>query len=220
MAEIDPKDERQRLARVYSEVNEGELEQLAQHAWTLTQPAREALREQIAKRGLPFVLVESPTHPMYEALVTIRCFRDIPDALLAKSILESAEIECFLADDNIVWLDWFWSNAVGGVKLSVPEEDVVSSNELLDQAPLESFIVPGIGEYKQPRCPNCESFDVWYRELIKRMAYLSLFGTWLVGFIPPIPLRRHGWKCHSCGHGWEDPRDGDASMGDASPKSA
>ena len=50
-------------------------------------------------------------------LVTIRQFRDLPEALLAKGSLESAGIACFLADENMVRLDWFISNFVGGVKL-------------------------------------------------------------------------------------------------------
>ena len=39
--------------------------------------------------------------------VTIRAFRDLPEALLAKGSLESAGIDCFLVDDNMVRLDWF-----------------------------------------------------------------------------------------------------------------
>src|SRR6202020_2478284 len=37
-------------------------------------------------------------------LVTVRKFRDLPEALLAKGSLESAGIECFLADENLVRL--------------------------------------------------------------------------------------------------------------------
>ena len=51
-------------------------------------------------------------------LVSIRQFRDLPEALLAKGCLESAGIECFFRDDNLVRLDWFISNFIGGIKLS------------------------------------------------------------------------------------------------------
>lgn len=44
--------------------------------------------------------------------VLLRQFRDLPDALVVKSILDSAGIECLLGDENIVRLDWFWSNLV------------------------------------------------------------------------------------------------------------
>ncbi len=34
------------------------------------------------------------------ALVTVQTFRTLPEAMLAKAMLESAGIDCFLADDN------------------------------------------------------------------------------------------------------------------------
>jgi len=57
----------------------------------------------------------------------------LPEALLARSILESAGIECFLGDQNIIRMDWFLSNALGGVKLRVREEDVAEADALLGQ---------------------------------------------------------------------------------------
>jgi hypothetical protein len=56
--------------------------------------------------------------------VMIRRYRDLPEAAIAKSVLDSAAIDCFLADDNLVRLDWFYSNLIGGIKLLVPEKDV------------------------------------------------------------------------------------------------
>ena len=52
-------------------------------------------------------------------LVTIRNFRDLHEALLAKGSLESSGIESFLADENMVHMDWLISNLLGGVKLKV-----------------------------------------------------------------------------------------------------
>ena len=47
----------------------------------------------------------------------------MPERVLAKSMLDSAGIESFLGDENLVRLDWFYSNLVGGIKLMVREED-------------------------------------------------------------------------------------------------
>jgi len=44
-------------------------------------------------------------------MVTVRQFRDLPEALLARDSLVSAGIEAELADDNMVRMDWFISNA-------------------------------------------------------------------------------------------------------------
>jgi hypothetical protein len=68
----------------------------------------------------------------------IRQYLNVPEALLAKSILDSAGIQCFLGDQNIIRLDWFLSNALGGVKLLVKDEDAVAADELLNQHAPES----------------------------------------------------------------------------------
>ena len=134
----------------------------------------------------------------FEKLVTIRKFRDLPEALLAKGVLESAGIECNLLDDNMVRLDWFWSNLIGGMRLQVLPEEVDSANAILDQPIPENFDVPGVGDYPQPRCPKCESLDVGYQELYAPVAYLSAY----VGV--PIPMERRAWRCHACHAEWED----------------
>ncbi|HTR46359.1 MAG TPA: hypothetical protein VMM16_03095 [Verrucomicrobiae bacterium] len=204
MTDQNPGRERQRLAELYAGMADGELEKLAGEAATLSDVAREALRLETSRRGLAVVLQESmrvdapPPGP-----VTLRRFRDLPDALLAKSILDSAAIECFLADENTIRMNWLWSDLLGGVKLWVRPGDVDAA-ELLDQDYVEVFIVDGVGEYKQPRCPNCQSFAVSYRGLIKQLAYASILGTWLTGIVPPLRIHRRGWDCHACGHAWGD----------------
>ena len=59
---------------------------------------------------------DPPHRPDPLDIVVLRRFRDIPAALVAKTILDSAEIECFLVDLNTVRMDWLYSNAIGGVK--------------------------------------------------------------------------------------------------------
>lgn len=66
-------------------------------------------------------------------LVTIRQFGDISEALLAKGCLESAGIECFLADENIARLEWPLSR---GMRLQVSPTDAEAALELLNSAPL------------------------------------------------------------------------------------
>ena len=203
--QTDPQNERERLTAHYAQMSDGQLEDLAHSAADLTVLAREALQREIDNRKLGVVLdLSSDTLGSPSSLVTVRSFRDVSQAYLGWSVLESTGIECFLIDENIVRMDWFLSNAVGGVKLRLREEDAMAAIELLDQSPVETFDVEGVGEYQQPRCPNCNSLDIADRELIKPVAYGSLAGGWLVGIVPPIPLRRIGWKCHACRHAWEE----------------
>jgi hypothetical protein len=130
--------------------------------------------------------------------VMIRRFRDLPEASIAKSILDSVGIENYLADDNLVRLDWFYSNLIGGIKLYVHQQDVEEANNLLNQGVPEKFEVDTPGEYEQPRCPKCQSFEVSLDGLDRPPTYAALFVSF------PIPFTNKGWKCHSCGHSWKE----------------
>lgn len=128
----------------------------------------------------------------------IRRFRDLPDALFFDSILDSAAIESFLADENTIRMDWFWSNFLGGIKLCVRKSDADEVLSLLDQPILERFNVEGIGEFQQPRCPHCKSLEVSFQGLNKAVDYTRV----LLG--GPRPLHRSLWECDSCGHQWPE----------------
>jgi hypothetical protein len=119
-----------------------------------------------------------------QQLIELRQFRDLPEALLAKSVPESAGIECFLGDETMVRMDWLWSNLLGGVKLWVRQTDADAATDLLNQSIPEGFEVEGVGEYKQPRCPHCQSVDVSFEAMNKPVAY----GSFFLGV--PFPLRR------------------------------
>jgi Putative prokaryotic signal transducing protein len=75
----------------------------------------------------------------FRELVTIRKFRDLPEALLAQGRLESSGIQAFLFDDNMVRMDWLISNMLGGVKLKVEEANVEIAEEILSQEITEDF---------------------------------------------------------------------------------
>jgi hypothetical protein len=202
MGRVDAEQERQRLAALYSEMTEEQLRNVADAA-RLTDEALQALNGEITRRKLDIPISVSP--PGTEGvelreLVTIRRFRGFPEAVLARGMLDSAGAESFLADDNIVRMDWFWSNGVGGIKLQVDRDNVEAAIEVLERPIPESFEIDGIGKFRQPRCPKCESVDTTFEELKlnKLIAYTSAY----LGV--PIPLHRKSWKCRACGHEWEN----------------
>lgn len=207
VAKIDSEKERQRLTALYAGMQEPELAEIAADAQSLTEIAREILRADMSRRGMtPPPETTAPTiidanKSELPKPVIIGRYRDLPEASVAKSILDSAGIESFLIDDNLVRLDWFYSNLVGGIKLVVREEDTEAASKFLDQIVPEKFDVDNVGEYQQPHCPNCHSFDLSYDGLNKPPTYAALF----LGL--PIPITEKGWKCHACGHAWNDDAD-------------
>ncbi len=152
MAEIDPEQERRRLQEYYSRLTDGELERLSADASDLTDTARQSLTQEKLRRGhigadiQSYESGESTEQPEFRRLQTIRQFRDLPEALLAKGCLESAGIEAFLADDNMVRLDWFISNLIGGIKLKVKPEDSAAAIAILEQPIPESSAVDDVEE--------------------------------------------------------------------------
>lgn len=140
------------------------------------------------------------TDPQYEneRFLVLRRFRDLPDALLFNSILDSADIECFLADENTIRMDWLWSNLLGGIKLCVRKLDADAASSLLEQSVPDVFEVGAVGEYQQPRCPKCRSLEVSFQGLNKAVDYTSaLLGG-------PRPLHRSLWGCDACGRQWPE----------------
>jgi Putative prokaryotic signal transducing protein len=196
-----PEDERRRLSKLYGDMSEGELREVAEEAPRLTEVARQMLAEVIARRGLDIRLADSIPFDEVELqeLVTVRTFRDLPEALLAKGALEAAGIECHLADENMVRLNWFISGALGAIKLRVKKEDVQEAQAVLEEPIPETFEVEGIGAVEQPRCPRCGSLDIAHQSgLDKRFALPAL---WVGGI--PIPVTQNDWKCQSCGAEWQ-----------------
>jgi Putative prokaryotic signal transducing protein len=197
---INGQRERQLLAANYASMTDEELQRLARNAESLTELAWDVLEDEMDRRHLECTdLAPEPRQEMeMRELITIRQFRDLPEALLAKGSLESAGIECFLADENLVRLDWFISNFIGGIKLKVRAPDAANAQKLLDEPILEGLYVQGIGLYEQPRCPKCQSLDVNFQELDRPIAYMTAF------LHVPMPVQRSGWHCHACNAVWED----------------
>jgi hypothetical protein len=194
-----PEQERLRISGVYSAMSDEELGQIAESGDELSVTAQEAFRAEVARRGLTMAIAPPRGEDVFEfnETVTLRQFRDLPEALLAKGSLESAGIQAYLVDDNMIRMDWFISNLLGGIKLKVRPEDAEAASEILNQPIPEMLDVEGVGNFEQPKCPRCHSLDVSDEELDKPVAYLTAYAG------VPVPVHKKGWTCHSCGNQWE-----------------
>lgn len=136
---------------------------------------------------------------MVDEIVTLWRYRDLPEALVSRSKLEFYGIECFLADENVIRLNWFWSNAIGRLRLQLLEGDAQTALDILGEEIPPSFSAEEIGEeYIQPKCPNCQSLDVSFEEYSK----VSLAIFWCLSL--PLPIHKNRWHCEDCRHQWRE----------------
>ena len=129
---------------------------------------------------------------MHEVLVTIATYAAAADAYIAKGILESAGITCFIFDEN---MSFVYSNAVGGIKLKIPSSQRFLAKEILKQT---GESIPEEDYKKVYECPQCGSSEVEFK---KSSIIISLLASLLsVLHIPPV---KNKLKCKMCGFNWE-----------------
>ncbi len=74
---------------------------------------------------------------MHEDRVTVAVFHSQPEFLLARTRLESADIECFAYDENMLRIGGWHSHVLGGIKLQVRQSEAQDALVILHQtAPL------------------------------------------------------------------------------------
>jgi len=201
VATTDPDEERKRLEDLYAGMADEELDKLLDTADELTDLAREALKAEIEHRGghVEFEYEEAAEEPQHPDLVTIAEFQDVQEAMFACGMLKSAGIQSFLADENTVRMNWFWSNMIGNMRLLVREEDVEAAQDILRQPiPEESDVAEGAPPFRPPKCPKCGSLDIQFEGFDPA---IGLTTGWVA---VPVPLRGDRWKCKECGAQWRD----------------
>jgi Putative prokaryotic signal transducing protein len=190
------------FADLYRPMSEVELYELATDWHSLVDEARTALVAEFATRGLDFAEPSLPSgddSPGFRDLITIRRYRDLSEAIVARAVIESAGIFCFLKDENLVRLDWQVSNFIGGIRLQVAASDVESAEAILSQPIPSEFSIPDQPGFSQPRCPRCTSTDITWERQGRKAALASLYL-----FSLPLPRGDESWHCNSCDLRWQD----------------
>lgn len=123
---------------------------------------------------------------------TIATFTKPEEAHLLRMRLEALGIRAFIQDEHMIQLDILRSNAMGGVRVQVADEDVEAVREVLAA---DTGILPEAGA---TRCPKCGSTAIEYERFSRRFAYLSLLL-----FCIPLLLFRRRLRCASCLHTWK-----------------
>ena len=116
-------------------------------------------------------------------MTIVAAFVKIEDAYLARSRLEGSGISAHIRDEGVVGLDWFLSNAIGGVKVEVGDEDAQRAREILNEKEAAHGIL---------YCPHCGSGAVRIREMGVVTGILFFFGNL------PLPIRCKTVDCRDC----------------------
>jgi hypothetical protein len=125
---------------------------------------------------------------MSDRLVTVATFSLPFEVHLAKAKLESEGIECFVADENMVSLNWLYAGAIGGIKLRVSESDYLQAKKILNAEPLD-FTLRG-EDAAVLTCPRCHASKV------RVLKAATVF--WRQFFRRP----KASHECLECGQAW------------------
>ena len=96
---------------------------------------------------------------MADPLATVATYWSLEDCAVDRTALDAAAIRNFADDYFLVNIDWMYANAMRGIKLRVPREDLERAGEVLEGATEigepEAFV-----EEDLERCENCGSSDI------------------------------------------------------------
>jgi hypothetical protein len=118
-------------------------------------------------------------------LATVESYFSPNDAYMARLKLESAGIQVFLDNENLVAVNPLYGPATGGIKLRVPAEQAKEALQIISNTSL-------------PTCPSCTSQNVSQKPVSKVLFLVALLCLTL-----PLWLIRRSWICQDCGHHWK-----------------
>jgi hypothetical protein len=128
--------------------------------------------------------------------VTVASFRDLAEAEMARVTLDAEGIRCYLADAELIRLDWTLSTALGGIKLRVPARDRERALGRLHRTSSSQalrLVREPPDETDAPRCPACGTPAPSPLDRARRISLAAV----LLGL--PLLLRFGSARCGSCG---------------------
>lgn len=127
-------------------------------------------------------------------LITIATYSFAHEAHIAKANLDAAGIPAFIFDEHTINMQWFYSNALGGVRLKVPAQYVETAQAILAED-FSYLLEDEFDAEVELKCSKCGSKDVRPFTKGKKSAFWVFL---LLGF--PLLFYRRGIKCNGCGH--------------------
>lgn len=127
----------------------------------------------------------------------VATFREAYQAHILKGVLESEGIPASVQDEQIATINWAYSQAIGGVKVNVPDGFYQKALEIIEkinqqgEADEKSF-----EDEAGPAdvCPECGSKSLAPTKFSRWSLLPSLI------FMIPVLFGKKRWQCKDCGH--------------------
>ena len=127
----------------------------------------------------------------------LQSFTNYIDAHIIAGRLEESGVKCWLKDENTVAVNPLWTQAVGGIKIMVAEDDFDSAKKLLEEYEAE--------RRANMKCPKCESSRIEYVSSPRSASnWLGSIVFFILGSLA-LPLKKT-WHCFSCGAEFDEPK--------------
>ncbi len=128
--------------------------------------------------------------------------------LIAK--LREENIPCTLSNEHVVLIDPLISNAVGGVKLLVPETEAERAKAIIEDffKPAQASIAPLDAAFRESHdevaawCPACETYPVYRKKFTYGKTALAVFLT-LLSYPLALLFLSKTHTCARCNFQWK-----------------
>jgi len=110
---------------------------------------------------------------------------------------QDAGLTCWLKDENVVTVNPLWTDATGGIKLMVAENQLEEATNLYAQYSAE--------KKEAFTCPSCNSGNIEYISSDRKAVnWLSVLLGFLF-FSYALPVKT--WRCFNCGIEFKEPKE-------------
>jgi predicted RNA-binding Zn-ribbon protein involved in translation (DUF1610 family) len=123
-------------------------------------------------------------------MITLRSFDNYFLANITLTKLQDSGVECYLKDENTVTIDPILSNAIGGIKLVVKEQDAADAKELLQLFDEEYM--------KSVKCPQCGETTITQINKPGAANFITAIFTWF--FSNYAIAGEQVYQCGKCGY--------------------
>ena len=126
--------------------------------------------------------------------ITVSIHTEAINAHILRNRLVVEGIPAHIAHEHHVAMDWLIAQALGGIKVQVPEEYAEQAAQIVADAEDGKFALDDADD-DALSCPNCGNQELSYHSTKRKIA---LFG--LVVLSLPLPFRKGQYHCRLCGH--------------------